>query len=155
MIRRTTSALLALGALALAAPAYGADNDGYGETRFNALPTSGMVSKRVPASGAKLGLLTGFGVIALGYFVWPFSEIVNTMHEFYFLGTVFAWLVIMMFVVGELRPRESEWVQVDARAVDLTPWRFSGIAGAVLILIVVLIYIIFADFGPSPYVSQP
>ena len=60
-----------------------------------------------------------------------------------------------MFVMGELWPSETEWVQQDARAVDLTPWRFSRIAGATLIVIVVMIYVVFADFGPSPYAKHP
>lgn len=105
-----------------------------------------MLSRRVPPLAAKIGLVAGFVVVALGNFVWPFSQIVNTMGGFYFLGTVFAWLVIMMFVIGELRPSETEWTQEDVRAVDMTPWKFSGIAGAALIVAVIAIYVWFADF---------
>jgi SSS family solute:Na+ symporter len=110
----------------------------------------GMVSKRVPSLAAKIGLLAGFTVIAIGYFVPPFDRIVASLHEFHFLGIVFAWLVILMLIIGEVRPRETEFVQKDALAVDMTPWRFAKPAGLVLILIVFLIYACFADFSVLP-----
>lgn len=107
----------------------------------------GMLSKRVPPMAAKLALVVGFGVIALGNFVPPFTTIAASMGKgFYFLGTVFSWLVVMMFVIGELRPSETEWVQEDAGAVDMTPWRLSGMAGVVLIVAVIAIYACFAKF---------
>ena len=106
-----------------------------------------MVSRRVPPLAAKIGLITGFLVLILGNFVSPFSDIVGTMgNGFYFLGTVFAWLVIMMLVIGELHPSESEWIQKDVGAVDMTPWRHAGKAGVALILVVVGIYAVFAEF---------
>ena len=107
----------------------------------------GMLSKRVPPLAAKVGLLAGFAMIAVGYFVPPFDTIVASMHEYHFLGIVFSWLVILMLVVGELRPRETEFVQQDVGAVDMTPWRFAKLAGLVLILVVFLIYLCFADFS--------
>ncbi|WP_417735567.1 solute:sodium symporter family transporter [Rosistilla oblonga] len=107
----------------------------------------GMLSRRVPASAAKIALLAGFGIIAIGYFVEPFDKIVASMHEFHFLGCVFAWLVILMLVIGEIWPRETEFVQEDVGAVDMTPWRFAVPAGLVLIAIVLLIYQRFADFS--------
>ena len=107
----------------------------------------GMLSKRVPPMAAKLALLAGFGILALGNFVPPFTTIASSMGKgFYFLGTVFAWLVVMMFVFGELRPTEEEWVQEDVKAVDMTPWKMSGAAGIALIIAVVGIYAWFAKF---------
>ena len=69
------------------------------------------------------------------------------MHEFHFLGLVFAYLVIMMLVIGELRPMQDEWVQTDVRAVDMTPWKHARKAGLVLIVLVVTIYVLFADLS--------
>lgn len=107
----------------------------------------GMLTKRVPAIAAKIGLVAGFAVIAIGYFVPPFDLIVSSLHEFHFLGIVFAWLVILMLVIGEVRPRETEFVQEDVKAVDMTPWRFAPYAGIALILAVLTIYASFADFS--------
>ncbi len=107
----------------------------------------GMLTKRVPAIAAKIGLVAGFTTIAVGYFVPPFSSIVSSVHEFHFLGIVFAWLIILMLVVGEVWPRATEFVQEDVGAVDMTPWRFVKPAGLALIAIVFLIYVTFADFS--------
>ncbi|MFG0332685.1 MAG: solute:sodium symporter family transporter, partial [Maioricimonas sp. JB049] len=107
----------------------------------------GMVTRRVPAIAAKLALVGGFSVIAIGYFVPPFDTVVAAMHEYQFLGVVFAWLLILMLIIGEIAPCEKEFVQEDVKAVDMTPWSLAIPAGLVLIAIVVTIYIMFADFS--------
>lgn len=112
----------------------------------------GMLSKRVPSFAAKTGLIAGFATIAIGYFVPPFNRIVDSLHEFHFLGMVFSWLLVLMLVIGEIAPRETEFQQEDVGAVDMTPWRFAKPAGLALIAIVFTIYIYFADFSAlAPY----
>ncbi|MCA8986392.1 MAG: solute:sodium symporter family transporter [Planctomycetaceae bacterium] len=113
----------------------------------------GMLTKRVPPKAAKIGLVTGFSLIAIGYFVPPFNLIVDSIHTFHFLGLVFSWLVILMLVIGELEPMEQEFVQEDVGAVDMTPWKHARLAGLILIMCVLLIYTTFADFEalrPAP-----
>lgn len=113
----------------------------------------GMLTKRVPAFAAKLALIVGFVLIATGYFVSPFDKIVASMHEFNFLGIVFSWLIILMLVIGEISPRETEFIQEDVGAVDMTPWKFAKPVGLILIAIVFTIYASFADFSvlvPTP-----
>jgi len=107
----------------------------------------GMVTRRVPSIAAKIALIVGFTVLVCGNFVPPFTTIVASMHNFQFLGVVFAWLVILMLVIGELRPREEEFVQEDVGAVDMTPWSLAKPAGLLLIAIVFTIYVTFADFS--------
>jgi len=107
----------------------------------------GMLTKRVPAIAAKIALLAGFVLIAVGYFVAPFDKIVASLHEFHFLGIVFSWLVILMLVIGEVAPRETEFEQQDIGAVDMTPWKHARTVGLILIAIVFAIYITFADFS--------
>ena len=106
----------------------------------------GMCTQRVPARAAKLGLILGFVLIALGYFVPPFDVIAKSMNEYHFLGVVFGWLVVMMLVMGELWPRATEFEQRDVQAVDMTPWRFVRPAGLTLIALVFLIYVTLANF---------
>jgi len=114
----------------------------------------GMLTRRVPAVAAKIALVAGFTAIAVGYFVHPFDWIVASIHEYQFLGIVFAWLIVLMLVIGEIAPRETEFVQNDVGAVDMTPWKGSLPAGCVLIFLVLLIYVSFADFSvllpPAP-----
>ncbi|MEM7782967.1 MAG: solute:sodium symporter family transporter [Planctomycetota bacterium] len=112
-----------------------------------AVVLTGMLTRRVPPIAAKLALVLGLTVISLGYFVEPFPKVVASIHDFHFLGLVFAWLVIFMLVYGEVRPTESEFVQEDVGAVDMTPWRLAKPVGLFLILIVFLIYGWFADFS--------
>ncbi len=107
----------------------------------------GMLTRRVPAIAAKLALVSGCLVIAIGYFVPPFTLIVEMMGNFQFVGIVFAYLVVLMLLMGEYRPREAEYVQQDVGAVDMTPWKHAKLAGAALALTVLAIYVIFADFS--------
>ena len=107
----------------------------------------GMLARRVPPLAAKVALVAGFTMIAVGYFVPPFDGWVAAMHEFHFLGAVFALLVITMLVIGRLRPLPTPWVQVDVKAVDLTPWRRARLTGVILLVLVFAIYALFADFS--------
>lgn len=110
----------------------------------------GMLTKRVPALAAKIALVAGFGLIATGYFFSPFDRIVESLHEFHFLGIVFSWLIILQLVIGEIWPRKTEFVQEDVGAVDMTPWKHARGVGLLLIAIVFSIYITLADFSVLP-----
>ena len=88
-----------------------------------------MVSKRTSATVANLALLIGVIVIPVGYFVPPFRYVVESLSELHFVGIVFGWLIIFQIVGGELYPRKTEYVQEDAKAVDLQPWKHSKLAG--------------------------
>ncbi len=107
----------------------------------------GMLTRRTGPLAAKVGLLVGVAVIGIGYFVPPFSYVVESMHTFFFLGTLFCWLIVLMLVIGELRPRETEFTQQDVQAVDMTPWKLAPAVGMLLIAAVVSIYAYFADFS--------
>ena len=71
--------------------------------------------------------------------------VTDYIHEFHFLGAVFALLIVLMLVIGAVRPLKTPWVQEDVGAVDMTPWKHKGKAGLVLVLIVLAIYAVFAD----------
>ena len=107
----------------------------------------GMLTRRVPPKAAKLALVSGFVVIAAGYFVPPLALIVDSLHEFHFLGIVFAYLVLLMLVIGEISPLDEEWQQVDVKAVDMTPWAHARKLGLGLVLVVLAIYVVFADLS--------
>ena len=107
----------------------------------------GMLSSTVSATAAKTALLVGIVVIACGYFIPDLAIIVAGMHEFHFLGAVFVALVLMMLIHGRISPVPHEWVQKDVGAVDMTPWAHARTVGLVLILIVLSVYIAFADLS--------
>lgn len=109
-----------------------------------AVVLTGLLFPRVPAVAAKIGLLAGLLLISLGYFVSPFSGWVKALHEFHFLGVVFVLLVGLMLAITALAPRPTPWVQQDVGAVNLTPWKHTRLAGAGLLGLVLLIYLVFA-----------
>ena len=60
---------------------------------------------------------------------------------------VFAYLVLLMLVIGEISPLDEEWQQVDVKAVDMTPWAHARKLGLGLVLVVLAIYVVFADLS--------
>ncbi|GMW01382.1 MAG: sodium:solute symporter [Candidatus Hydrogenedentota bacterium] len=107
----------------------------------------GMLNRRVTALAAKLGLATGLIAISLGYFVPPFTRIVSGIHNFHFLGLVFVSLIILMLLISAWKPRETPWVQHEANAVDMTPWRYTKPVGFTLLAVVAVLYVLFADLS--------
>ncbi|MBL4886334.1 MAG: solute:sodium symporter family transporter [Planctomycetaceae bacterium] len=107
----------------------------------------GMASKKVPAVAANVALIVGFTAIALGYFVPSLAIWVERLNGFHFLGLVFISLILLMMIIGNIAPRKTPWVQVVTNDIDLTPWKPAIPVGIVLVLIVVGIYITFADIS--------
>ena len=71
----------------------------------------------------------------------------DKVHEFHFLGMSFAFLVILQLVIGIIKPRSEPWIQTHSGDVDVTPWKYTPLAAAGLVLFVFLIYAVFADFS--------
>lgn len=107
----------------------------------------GMINRRVPAKAANIALVAGFVIIALGYFVPALAEKVDAMHEFHFLGAVFAALVLLQYVFSETAPRETPWEHKHSGDVDLTPWVYAKPVGIGLVVFVLLVYLALADIS--------
>ncbi|MBI1310456.1 solute:sodium symporter family transporter [bacterium] len=106
----------------------------------------GLLTRRVPAAAANVALIVGFAAISVGYFVPVVSKwLADHIHDFHFLGAVFAALIVLMLLIGQISPRETPWEQQDAGAVDLTPWPLAKPCGAALVLFVLGLYVYFAD----------
>ncbi|MEY4245598.1 MAG: hypothetical protein RLZZ245_3183 [Verrucomicrobiota bacterium] len=106
----------------------------------------GMLNRRVPAVAGTVGLLLGVILIALGYFL---PDAVSPMallgiHEFHFLGVVFALLVIVMLAIGAAKPRSTPWELVSGNTIDMTPWKNAKWASLGLVVVVLAIYVAFA-----------
>jgi SSS family solute:Na+ symporter len=106
----------------------------------------GLLNRRVPAVAGLVGLITGIVVIALGYFapVCVSALSMAGIHEFHFLGLVFALIVGLMLVIGVVNPRKEPWQIVYTNEVDLTPWWGAKGVSAILFMLVVAIYVFFA-----------
>ena len=112
-----------------------------------AVVAAGMLFHRVPAAAAKTALVGGVVIIALCYFVPPFNGLLSLMREYHFLGLVFVALMAMMYVWGQVRGLETPFVQPDARVIEMTPYRYLWPVSLALLVVVVAIYIFFADFS--------
>jgi len=114
----------------------------------------GMVARRVPPAAAKTALLVGLFVICFGYFVPLGREEGDTLifltsyiHEYHFLGIAFALLLVIMLTIGAIKPLPEPWVHRHSGDVELTPWKYTPLAAGTLVVLVLLIYAIFADFS--------
>lgn len=105
----------------------------------------GMLSKYTPAIAAKTALVAGCVIIAIGYFVPPFSHWINGI-EYHFLGAVFLLLIAYMLLWAKFAGLKAPFVQQDVKAVDMTSWKHAKYVGAALVLVVILIYVSFARF---------
>ncbi|MCM2131021.1 solute:sodium symporter family transporter [Larsenimonas rhizosphaerae] len=104
----------------------------------------GLLTRHVPPIAAKLALILGCVTIFLVYFVPPFTGLLDYIHDFHFIGLVFALLIVMMLIIGKLAPTSEAWIQQDSGEVDLTPWKGAVPFGIFLVVCVLTIYISFA-----------
>ena len=104
-----------------------------------------MLSKYTPAIAAKTALVAGCLIIAIGYFVPPFSHWISGI-EYHFLGAVFLLLIAYMLLWAKFAGLKAPFVQQDVKAVDMTSWKHAKYVGAALVLVVILIYVSFARF---------
>jgi SSS family solute:Na+ symporter len=107
----------------------------------------GMLFRRLGAGAANAALVAGCTLLVLGYFVAPFSEWAKQVHNYHFLGIVFAALMLFQFSMSRVAPRPDPWVQQSSGDVDLTPWRWARPIALGISLCVLVIYVLFADFS--------
>lgn len=113
----------------------------------------GMLSRRVPGTAANVALIAGVVSIATGYLAYlgtlgePVKQSLSGLHEFHFLGIVFALLIGLMLVIGQIAPRDTPYEQKDSGQVNLTPWKPAWPLGIALVLFVLGVYLYFADLS--------
>ena len=121
----------------------------------------GMLTKFVPKMAANVALFVGVVLIAFLTFGDPalVQKVTGGMNIYHVDTIVFLILVAIMGIWSFVAPRKEAFIQQDAKAVDMTPWKFSWVAGGLLLVLVALIYASFADFSalkdkdtePVPY----
>ena len=121
----------------------------------------GMLTKFVPKMAANVALFVGVVLIAFLTFGDPATvqKVTRGMNIYHVDTIVFLILVAIMGIWSLVAPRKEAFIQQDVKAVDMTPWKFSWVAGGLLLVLVGLIYASFADFSalkdketdPVPY----
>jgi len=102
----------------------------------------GFVTKRVPAIAAKVGLIFAF-VVYVGYIILDNVLEVIDIHMLHMQAITFVLTVLIMLVIGKLKPRETDYVLQDTKDVDLTPWKLVKPVGLAICIVVISTYIIF------------
>ncbi len=127
----------------------------------------GMFTKKVPAIGAKIVLTLGVLLYLISLIgLEPYfrdsavaaaeaSGITNIKelsiikakaypHFLDVMGILFVVNILIMFIAGWLRPRVTEYKPKITDAVDITPWKYVYITGAIIALLVLSTYFIFS-----------
>lgn len=108
---------------------------------------SGLAFRRVPSIAANIALVASTLILVMGYFIEPFKSMAGKLHEFHFIGLVFAVSVLFQYVMSIIAGRETPWKLDGKPDVDMTPWKFARPLGAGIVIFVMVVYISLADFS--------
>ncbi|WP_299394791.1 solute:sodium symporter family transporter [uncultured Gelidibacter sp.] len=127
----------------------------------------GYTTKRVPAIAAKIGLISGCLLYIISqffmkdYFIGKAlaeasaSGVTDTAalalveaqaypHFLDIMAILFVLNIVIMLIIGKLRPRETPFVQEYTKQVDITPYKHVKSVGLVICLLVIAVYVYFA-----------
>ncbi|WP_394975464.1 solute:sodium symporter family transporter [uncultured Croceitalea sp.] len=126
----------------------------------------GILTKKVPAIGAKIVLIAGVLMYLISQFVISPRMVENAItkakasgvtdvaelalvkaeaypHFLHIMGILFVVNVIIMLVVGMIRPKTDVYVPKVTDVIDTTPWKYAWIVGGLISLLVLSTYLIF------------
>lgn len=105
----------------------------------------GFFTKRIPAIAPKIVI----PVHVVLYFILNFGmrnyiPLLQDIHYLYFTAVLFFVDLAMMYVIGKVKPRDTDFVLKDSGAVELTPWKHGKLWATVTLGIMLLAYIVFS-----------
>ena len=127
----------------------------------------GYTTKKVPALAAKIGLFSGCLLYIISqFFLQPYfidkamaaakasgineaSELALVQANAYphfldIMAILFVTNVLIMLLIGKLRPRKEDYVQKYTKQVDITPWKYTNPVGISICVVVIFVYYYFA-----------
>uniref|UniRef100_UPI00404951B1 solute:sodium symporter family transporter n=1 Tax=Flavobacterium sp. TaxID=239 RepID=UPI00404951B1 len=127
----------------------------------------GYTTKRVPAIAAKIGLVSGCLLYIVSQFFMKPYFVANALktaeqngikdvaqlalikaqaypHYLDIMAILFVLNVLIMLVIGKIKPRKEPFVQEYTKQVDITPWKHVNSVGIAICLIVIGVYAYFA-----------
>ena len=117
----------------------------------------GYMTKFVPAIAAKVGVISGSVLYIISQFIikpmFNVSENINGVetitgntypHFLHVMAILFVLNIIIMLIIGKLKPRLSAYEQVYTKQVDITPWKYLKITSIAVCGIVIGVYLYFA-----------
>ena len=125
----------------------------------------GIVTKKVPALGAKIVLIAGVIMYVATVFMRPSLQqaaldeaaangITDALqlaiikaeafpHFLHVMGILFVVNIIIMLIVGAIKPKTDIYVPKQTQAIDTTSWKYAWIVGILIVLLVLSTYLIF------------
>lgn len=126
----------------------------------------GIVTKRVPAIGAKIVLTLGVVMYLVSQFLMSPYFVETALaeaaangitdptalsiikakaypHFLHIMGILFVINVAIMLIIGKLYPKKDIYVPVVTEEIDVTPWKHAKTVGVVILLLVLSTYLIF------------
>lgn len=108
-----------------------------------ALALVGFLTRRCSAFSAKIAL--AFYLVVYVIVVFIIGEPIHFVHV---MGLLFAGMVALMLALSFFRPRETPYtMQLDKRAVDLTPWKFRRPFSVFLLALLIFVYLLCSPLG--------
>ena len=105
----------------------------------------GYLTKFVPAFAAKIGVISGSVLYIISQFIIkPMMGEENYPHFLHVMAILFALNIIIMLIIGKLKPREVAFELAYTKQLDITPWKYLKITGIAICVIVIGIYIYFS-----------
>jgi SSS family solute:Na+ symporter len=104
----------------------------------------GYMTKYVPALAAKVGIISGSVLYIILQFVIKPMAAENFPHFLHVMGVLFVLNVLIMLVIGKLRPRKEAYVQKYTDQVDIAPWKYAKWAGIIVCMIVISLFVYFS-----------
>ncbi|MEM8506963.1 MAG: solute:sodium symporter family transporter [Bacteroidota bacterium] len=132
-----------------------------------AVVVTGILTKRVPALGAKIVMIGGVLLyLSSLLFLEPhFREgavaaaqaegitdpaqlsIIKAKaypHYLHVMGILFVFNILVMLLCGKLRPKKEIMKEEQTDVIDITPWKYAFVVGGVITLLVVSTYFVFS-----------
>ncbi len=126
----------------------------------------GILTKKVPALGAKVVLIVGVLMYLVSQFMMAPMIRENAIttavesgttdtaelalieagaypHFLHIMGILFVVNIIIMLVIGMIKPKTEAYVPKITEVIDTTPWKYAFAVGALITLLVLSTYLIF------------
>ena len=106
----------------------------------------GYFTKYVPASAAKFGIISGSTLYIISQFIlkpFVFGE-ENYPHFLHVMAILFVLNILIMLIIGQLKPRKTAFILPYTKQVDITPWRYLNLTGIIICIVVIYSYFYFS-----------
>jgi len=104
----------------------------------------GLFTTRVPSIGPKVAIV--FHIIFYSLFQFVFKDILQ-IHFLHLYAILFISEILIMVIIGQIRPLSKPWVFNKKNVIDLTPWKKAFPVSVTLFTAVIVLYILFSPIG--------